>query len=431
MDKTSYYFERLVGSGSFFKLETRIFHAVCLALVVCISINIPVALYLQIPSLAVLLSAVVVSAGILYYLSRIKSMHQLSAGVFQVFVNVALVFNYYFNSGINGPTYTIFLLAFLVCVVTSPTKQYYLWLPLNILLVTGLLTVEFLFPETIKLTYPDSQGRYIDMVFSYLIIAGFAFMVTVYIIKAYNKQREELIIKTQDLETANVTKNKLLSVIGHDLKEPIASLQSYLEVLVDFELDEQEKQQIKSQLLAMTKNASMMLSNILLWTRGQMQHFNPDLHTLSVSEALESVISQVQRIADNKQIRFWIDIPAVITVKADRQMFELVVRNILMNAIKFTSSRGNIWLSANIENQQCVICIKDDGIGIPDQLQKDIFSLSVKSQQGTDLERGVGLGLMLCKEFTELQGGEITFKSRLAEGTTFRLSFPVVENANS
>jgi len=425
MSKIFYYLKRLIGGEVYFTLEIRIFHAVCLALIFCISINIPIALYLKIPQLAILLSAVALAAGILYYLSRVKGLHQVGAGLFQVFVHIALVFNYYFNSGINGPTYTIFLLAFLVAVVTCPTRQYYLWLPLNILLITGLLTLEFMEPGIIKETYSDDKGRYIDMLLSYVFLAGFAFIVAAFVRKAYNRQRQELIAKSEALEAANTTKNKLLSIVGHDLKEPLASLQSYLEILVDFDLEEKEKKELKSELLAMTKNASVMLSNILLWSRGQMQNFSPDLHPVSVSAGLVPVMTQVGNIVKSKQISLWIDIPDSIIIKADQQMLELVLRNLLMNAIKFTPKGGNIWVTAQIEKANCVICIKDDGMGMPDEIQKHIFSLATRSRQGTELERGTGLGLMLCMEFTELQGGELTFVSKVGEGTTFILVFPV------
>jgi len=265
------------------------------------------------------------------------------------------------------------------------------------------------------------------MLFSYVFLAGFAFLVAAFVRKAYNRQREELIAKSEALEAANITKNKLLSIIGHDLKEPLASLQTYLEILVDFDLEEEEKRELKGELLAMTKNASVMLSNILIWAKGQMQNFNPDLHPVLVSAAVVPVMNQVESIGKSKQIRVWIDIPEQITIKADQQMFELVVRNLLMNAIKFTPKGANIWVTARIENTNCVIQIRDDGMGIPEELQQHIFSLATKSRQGTALERGTGLGLMLCMEFTELQNGTLTFISKVGEGTTFTLVFPVVE----
>ncbi|ANH82008.1 hypothetical protein A8C56_14440 [Niabella ginsenosidivorans] len=420
------YCKWLIGSSIFFTLEARIFHAVCIGLIACISVNIPIAVYLGIPRVPLLLSGVSVVAGVLYYLSRFKGLYPVSVALFQVFVNIALIANYYFNSGINGPTYTIFLLAFLVSVATSPTRQYYIWLPLNVLLITGLMTVELMQPGMIRLTYRNATSRYVDLATSYCIIAGFAFLITAYIRKAYNRQREELVAQSAALRAANNTRNRLLSILGHDLKEPLASLQGYLEMLADFDLEEEEKKEINSQLLVMTKNTSIMLSNILLWTRNQEQHFHANLQPLAVSDALRSVNDLARSISSRKQITFRSDLPEDAGVMADRQMLELIVRNLLMNAIKFTPKEGNICLSAQIDGTDCRIIVRDDGIGIPEALQPHIFSLESRPRFGTESEKGTGLGLMLCKEFTDIMGGQLTFTSDAAGGTTFVLTLPSV-----
>ena len=421
------YCKWLIGSSVFFTLEARIFHAVCMGLIVCISVNIPVALYLGIPQLAALLSTVSVITGFLFYLSRFKGLYLVSVAIFQVFVNIALIANYYFNSGINGPTYTIFLLAFLVLVATSPTRQYYIWLSLNVLLIIGLMTIELKLPGVIRLTYQDATSRYVDLACSYFFIAGFAFLITAYIRIAYNRQREKLVAQSAALQAANNTKNRLLSILGHDLKEPLASLQGYLEMLADFDLDEEEKKEINSQLLIMTKNTSMMLSNILSWTRNQEHHFHADPQTLTVNEALRPVADLARGISNRKQITFHTNLPEEIRTKADRQMLELIIRNLLMNAIKFTPKGGNVWLSAQTNGSECTIKVRDDGIGIPALLQPHIFSLESRPRFGTESEKGTGLGLMLCKEFTDIMDGELDFTSSPDTGTTFVLILPAAE----
>ena len=413
-----------MGDEITYPLEARVFHAVCIALIIGISTNIPIAIYMHIPQLAILLSLVVVFAGVLYFLSRVKRMYGLCVVVFQVFINIALAVNYYYNSGINGPTYTIFLLAFLVTVATSPPKQYAIWLTLNIVLIISLITAEYTKPDLIKITYLDKESKYIDMVTSYLVIAGFAFLVTVYIRKAYNNQRQEVLAKSQALEEANATKNKLLSVLGHDLKEPLAGLQVYLQILTEADLDEDERKEIKSQLLAMTRSASVMLSNVLSWSKGQMQNLAPNLQPLHVKDVLAPVIELATNISREKQIKFEADIPENFVVKADNHMLELIVRNLLMNSIKFTPAGGYIWLSARQTGNECTIRVKDTGIGIPLDIQDYIFSLDVKPNAGTLQEKGVGLGLVLCHEFTEVQGGSITFSSQPSKGTSFYLTLP-------
>jgi signal transduction histidine kinase len=410
-----------MGDAISFSLEARIFHSVCIALIVGVSINIPIAFYMRIPELAGLLSLVVLVAALLYYLSRFRGLHQTVAIIFQVFVNLALIVNYYFNSGINGPTYTISLLAFMVIVATAPPRQYYLWLPLNIIMIVGLITAEYLLPGWIQVSYKDGESKYIDMVTSYLVLAGFAFLITVFTKSAYNYQRHRLIAQSRDLEAANAAKNKLLSILGHDLKQPLASLQAYLELLSDFDLAEKEKKEIQDQLLLVTKNASAMLSNLLAWSRGQMQNLHADIQPLRVLEVLAPVTDLAGSIGKYKSISLQIDIPEAAIVKADRQMLELIVRNLLMNAIKFTPAGGSIRLSVQSTDETCIIRVKDNGVGISPEIQPYIFSLGIRPGIGTGHEKGTGLGLVLCQEFTQLQGGELSFESRAGEGTTFSL----------
>jgi signal transduction histidine kinase len=413
-----------MGDEISFPLETRIFHSVCIALIVGVSVNIPIAFYMRIPELAGLLSLVVLVAALLYYLSRFRGLHQTVAVIFQVFVNLALIVNYYFNSGINGPTYTISLLAFMVIVATAPPRQYYVWLPLNIIMIVGLITAEYLLPGWIQVSYKDGESKYIDMVASYLVLAGFAFLITVFTKNAYNYQRQRLIVQSRDLEAANAAKNKLLSILGHDLKQPLASLQAYLELLSDFDLEEKEKKEIQDQLLLVTKNASAMLSNLLAWSRGQMQNLHADIQPLRVLEALAPVTDLAGSISKDKSISLQIDIPEASIVKADRQMLELIVRNLLMNAIKFTPAGGSIWLSVQSTDEACIIRVKDNGVGIAPEIQPYIFSLGIRPGIGTGHEKGTGLGLVLCQEFTQLQGGKLSFESRTGEGATFSLMLP-------
>lgn len=418
------YWRKLIGDEATYPLEERVFHAVCLAVMLGIAINVPIAVYMRIPQLAILLTVVVGFAGFLYYLSRVKGFYAFCVVVFQIFVNASLVINYYYNSGIGGPTYTIFLLAFLVTVATTPPKQYGLWLSVNVLLIVGLVTLEYLQPNLIAVTYHDKQSKYLDMVTSYVIIAGFAFLVTGFIRKAYNRQREEVMAKSRALEEANATKNKLLSVLGHDLKEPLAGLQFYLQILTEGDLDESERKEIKSQLLAMTRSASVMLSNVLTWSKGQMQHLDPNLEALNVKETLAPVIELAANISREKQLNFEIDIPGNIGIRADSHMLELIVRNLLMNSIKFTPANGTIRLSAQQNGAECIIHVKDTGVGIPMHIQEQIFSLDVKPNSGTRQEKGAGLGLVLCHEFTGAQGGIITFNSTPTTGTSFYLTLP-------
>ena len=154
-----------------------------------------------------------------------------------------------------------------------------------------------------------------------------------------------------------------------------------------------------------------------------MEGVTANLTNVNLQDVLQSTIHIQQTTAAEKGIRLTNQLKNSISIIADADMLQLVVRNLINNAIKFTNPGGHIVVSSDIIENDCRIMIKDDGTGISFEQQKSIFSLKVNSSFGTKNEKGVGLGLILCKEFTELQGGKITFESKPGVGTIFYLSF--------
>lgn len=419
-----YYWRKLVGDRTTFGLKTQIFHGVCVAIIIGIGVNLPLALMMEASQLAVVICAVTIGVMFLLYQSRVKRRFNLSVTLFHVLVNIGLCSAYYYSSGIYGVGYAVFLVAFFVSVLTAPKRQYYIWLPLNVLLLVALMTWEYLNPGAVPEKYPDNFSRYIDFMFSYLIGTGFIFFTLSFVWTAYKRQHNELRAQKADLEKANRTKNMLLSILGHDLKEPLASLEGYLEMLTELELDEDEKKQINTQLLAMTKNTSLLLTNLVTWTKSQTYSFLGRFEVLNVREALAPVIALAGSVGQKKQISVTVDVPAALGVRADKQMLSLIVRNLLMNAIKFTPKGGHILLQAKPNVGECIITITDNGIGIPPALQAGIFSMNNEARRGTESEKGAGIGLMLCKDFADILGGKLSFTTS-TNGTSFSLVVPL------
>lgn len=440
MSRIRAYFNWLIGSSKKFELEARVYHLVAIILTLSGIICVPINYLLSDGPLYLLFLAVTCLGFILFYISRFKGLYHISVMVFQIYVNASLVMNYYYNSGSEGPTYTLFLLNLLLSVVMTPRKQHYLWLVLNLVLIIGLLTYERLYLNAIPITYKSDPARYLDLITSYLVMAAFVFIIALFVRKAYNKKRDDLTAQKSALEAAIETKNKLLSVVSHDLNGPLASLQSYLELLQSEDLNEIERKEMNDILLSMTRNTSAMLSNILAWTTTQGNRFQVQQTDFQVAPALANLLEVAGGISTRKQIRIHNALESDAVVHADRHMFELVVRNLLMNALKFTSKGGTIELKAVTERGQSVITVKDNGIGIPRELQRGLFSLTASSTRwGTAAEKGAGLGLRLCRDFTDLMGGRLSFISEEGQGTTFTLvlpagqlpfttDFPVLEN---
>jgi two-component system sensor histidine kinase/response regulator len=424
------FWDNLTGSEKDFILEARIYHAICILsfFILAISqiVNISYGLY----ELAVLMSAIQLTGTLFYFLSRVYKKYNLSIILFAVASNLLFVSNFYFNSGINGPGLILFLLCIFLITIIVPKNQYAFWLLLNITEVMILLFISYHNPSFFEYRYSNLLLQYADIASTYLITALLIFLATNFIRKSYHQEKITSDQKAEELKISNETKNKLLSILAHDLRAPLGSIQNYLEILSELDSEEIDRQSIESSLLNETQNTQLMLSNLLLWSKTQMEGVSVNLLTINLKDSILPAIKLQQSIAAEKKIKIEENINKSIMVLADRDMLQLVVRNLVNNAVKFTATGGQIIIDAKIEGNICLIKISDTGRGIPFEIQKDLFSLGVKSTFGTQNEKGVGLGLSLCKEFTELQNGEIHFESEPGVGTQFSLRFKLASALN-
>ncbi len=413
---------KLIGEPPRFSLEARIFNAICIASAHSIFFTFFLNLFLGVPALVILMAVVFLISAICYYYSRFKMQLNRSIAAYMVAINNLLIVNFIYNSGINGPSILIFVLSFFLTISVVPRKQYWLWIAINLTIVTALLIVEYKLPTLVANTYNDDKSRFIDFGVSYFLIILLIFLVTTSVRKNYHTEKELVEQKAAELEYANDTKNKLFSILAHDLRSPLSSVQNYLEILSEFELNESERLSISKDLLNSTQNTQQMLSNLLLWSKSQMEGVTVKLVKVNLKEILQSTFEIHQTIAAEKGIQLINQIKKSIFITADTDMLQLIIRNLINNAIKFTLPGGEITVSADVIEDYCRISIKDNGRGIPFDQQDNIFTLKANSTFGTKNEKGVGLGLILCKEFTELQNGKITFESKPSIGTTFYIS---------
>jgi len=397
---------------------------VCLISFLVTFINVFVNYALSAALLSGLMLGVSVVVGFLFYNSRIKGHLNASIAVFGLLGNLFFILNFFYNSGLNGPSLLIFLLFFMLIINITPVKYYGFWVVQNIVTVTVLLSVEYYHPGWVPNNYRSPTERFIDFGYSYMAITSLIFMVTLYIRTSYYRQQAALKKEAAELEIANATKNKLLSVVAHDLRAPLGSIQNYLEILTDYRLDEEEKKTIEQDLLEKTKNTADMLSNLLSWTMNQMKGVSVNLKQVNLKSSLRAVVKLQQALARDKGIVLLDLIDDRACVIADSNMLQLVVRNLLNNSIKFTPPGGEVTLATESRHNDCCLIIRDNGIGIPGDMRDDIFSLKTRSTYGTKNEKGAGLGLVLCKEFTELQHGRIWFESLTGKGTAFYISLP-------
>ncbi|TGE08216.1 ATP-binding protein [Hymenobacter fodinae] len=232
------------------------------------------------------------------------------------------------------------------------------------------------------------------------------------------------------LDRLNQTKNTLFSVISHDLRSPLSSLYSLLSLLSLGTLPPARLAAHAARLSQTLDNTSRLLDNLLNWSASQMQGdggTKPERLRLDVliSEALELMADDAER----KQVRLLNEVQEPCPARADLNMTRLILRNLLGNALKFTPAGGTITVSATRLPSLWEIAVQDTGVGISPTGQRKIQEQNESySTPGTDQERGVGLGLRLCKEFLERNSGELSFQSTLGKGSTFRFTLPAAES---
>lgn len=417
--------ENLIGSSDTFHLEARVYHGICLLSIAVLVLTALMNFVLGIPVLVVLMLFSILLLYTLFYLSRYRLMLNISVVLFCLFGYLVFIVNYCYNSGIDGPTLMIFMLLLFITISIVPKQQYWFWLVLNIVVAAALVIVEYHHPELIQNTYPDKTTRYIDNGYAYVTIVPLIFLVTIYIRRSYNLERMYSDQKSKQLEQTNESKDKLLSILAHDLRSPLSSIQSFLELMSDFDLSAEEEQMIKKTLLNETKNAHQMLTNLLSWSKSQMTGVKAKLIPVNLKETLAVTLALQHTAAAEKLISLKNNIGSDLIVMADPDMLDLVVRNLINNAIKFTQEGGEVQVYTELKDGLCMIAIADNGNGIAYEKQETIFNFKTQSTFGTRNEKGVGLGLVLCKEFIDFQHGKIWFNSIPGKGTQFYLCLPL------
>jgi signal transduction histidine kinase len=420
LKKLSY---RLIGEPTEFSLENRIFNTICLIAIFILAFNVPYNYLTGLKVTALIFAILVVAFAGIYYLSRFHKKLNTSIALSVMVANILFAVNYFFSGGIQGASLLSFTLAFFLTMLISPSKQYVWWLIVNLVVVIGLITYEYYFPGSAPPVYQTREDLFADMTPTYITNVVIIFVGTVYLKNAYKKEKERGEEKTRSLELMNAEKSKLFSLISHDLRNPLASIQSYLQLIREVELDAADKAQIEGELLYVVNNTQEMLYNILVWSKTQMEGPNINLVPVNVATALEPILQITRMAVTKKNIAFQAKIDPSIDVLADINMLQLIIRNLLGNAAKFTPAKGIIEVTTSRQGNNCRIEIRDSGTGI--RQKEDIFSLKVRSTFGTDNEKGVGMGLYLCKEYTIAQNGKIWYQNNPEGGSSFFLELPL------
>jgi two-component system sensor histidine kinase/response regulator len=307
----------------------------------------------------------------------------------------------------------------------------------------GKETIEANLVEKVKENIVESEEKFnrLQIIFYALLAAlaiVFTFLILIYLKRnsslKYSKELEEKNIKievqnkeyleqTKHLENINNVKDKLFSIVSHDLKDSLSSINGFIDLLRDGTLTREEFDNLIPELSENANNASLLLYNLLNWSKSQMQSLEPKPSLFDVQEVFEDKVKLIEKRLESKGIELK-DRSLRDFAYADRSMIEIVIQNLLANAAKFCGNGDTITISNHISNGSCILSVADTGIGISKVNIEKLFNSSNFTTVGTKNEKGTGLGLSICKELVELNHGKIWVESTQNVGSTFYVQLP-------
>ncbi len=248
-----------------------------------------------------------------------------------------------------------------------------------------------------------------------------------------HKKNELVVSKNDELTEAIKSKNLFFSIVAHDLKSPIASMTQLSELMLEKynTLPDEKKQHWIKNIFKTSKSLYELLDNLLHWSRTNLGIINPKPEKITIIQSIDKIYNIYKQSLEQKKIDFIKNIDNNLEIVSDKMMLETILRNLVSNAIKYSFINGSIELVAQELDSNIIICVKDHGIGMSEELLKKIDHIENKfSTPGTSGEKGSGLGLHLCKLFTSKLNGNFSISSEVNIGTKICITIPTLPIVN-
>jgi signal transduction histidine kinase len=296
-----------------------------------------------------------------------------------------------------------------------------------------LQAIAFLWVATSVLhRYPDISGAN-----SGLIIRVFFFFATLFFILYFMRReaivyQEEIKVKNfelaaerDELEKQNFTKDKIFSIISHDLRSPVASLHALLGLLSNKHVTEEEFKNATHGLEGQVEQLRFSLDELLMWSKSQLKGITPQPQLLQLRPVIKDVLAANVHIAKRKKLTLTTNVSDDLMAYCDFNMISSVISNLVTNAVKFTKEGGSVTVTGERDKDYSWISVEDTGVGISSEdLEKILNPHNHFTTRGTNNEKGTGLGLVMCNEFIEKNNGKLTIQSQVGNGSRFTVQLP-------
>ncbi len=291
---------------------------------------------------------------------------------------------------------------------------------------------------TEKAKYFNNQSSLVTLISILLILVLLAFYIVYNKYKGLKNENSEFkgeVEQTREdtkkaiqqiacLEDENRMKDRLLSIISHDLRHPLVNTKSILDLINLKLVTEQEQGELFEQLEAQYIRSISLLDNLLFWIRGNMKGIVMEKTNINMQQLVNVLIEEQRIPLMNKDIKISNDVLPDITWFAEKEMIKIVFRNLISNAIKFTPADGLITVSSMVNDEFAFIAVRDSGVGMTKDTLEKVSARQYFTSRGTSNERGSGFGLMLVKELISRHKGELYVESEPGRGSTFSVKFP-------
>ncbi len=330
----------------------------------------------------------------------------------------------------RSPEFHVFLFAAVIIpLFLWSVKELKFLIFFMILPVSFFIAIEFFSPIFTPIIYlPDNYISYFRSTNLLITFCGPALAVIVYF-NLSNKQEKRLQKQAIDIEKSQQHRSLIYSIIAHDLKSPLAILLGMSEVLLQKNENKRDnKEKIIKSIYESSKSLNSLLDNLLEWANMHSGNLAVNSSSFSLKSKIDEVEELLNELYTAKRIRFINKVNNNIYPEADSNMISTILRNIISNSIKFTFEGGEIIIDAKPVNEMIELSIRDTGIGISNEYLEKMFSGETKYiTDGTNSEKGSGLGLILCKDFIEANGGRIWAESELNKGSVFYISLRIAQ----
>ena len=246
-------------------------------------------------------------------------------------------------------------------------------------------------------------------------------------IKERIKYEKEILLMNKELKEVNASKDKLFSIIAHDLKNPLMAVMGLSEIIYEDtgEISDEEARETANTINKLSKETFDLLENLLSWAQVQTGKINIEKGEVHLSRITSKVYDMLGPSAELKKVELINSIPEDYVLIADENMIKTIVRNLVSNSIKFSLADTQVTIRAFDKDNMKMIIVEDQGIGMEESYAANLFKTQIHdSRYGTNNEKGTGLGLLLCHEFIKLHNGDIKVESEVSKGSRFIISLP-------